>query len=159
MQYHGTVVVVPEGETAVLVLGIGPLGLFGTLRPAMEVDELLDMLGGAVQPDVEEVGFVFRSGDAGQGPDLGVAELALGQGIGEQRQLCDAMDAGERFVSELGLGPVPALRLAAVMEEELEILVLMVDAQEGISGAACRLPELDAVLIARRELAGSLRSS
>ena len=65
-----------------------------------------------------------------------------------------AMDAGERFVSELGLGLVPALRLAAAMEEELEILVLMVDAQEGISGAACRLPELDVVLIARREVAG-----
>ena len=64
------------------------------------------------------------------------------------------MDAGERFVSELGPGLVPALRLAAAMEEELEILVLMVDAQEGISGAACRLPELDAVLIARREVAG-----
>ena len=64
------------------------------------------------------------------------------------------MDAGERFVAELGLGPVLALRLAAVMGEELRILVLMVDAQEGISGAACRLPELDAVLIARREVAG-----
>ena len=40
------------------------------------------------------------------------------------------------------------------MEEELGILVLMVEAHEGISGAACRLPELDAVLIARREVAG-----
>ena len=52
------------------------------------------------------------------------------------------------------LGPVPATRLVAAMEEELGILVLMVDAQEGISGAACRLPELDAVLIARGEVAG-----
>ena len=66
----------------------------------------------------------------------------------------DAMDAGERFVAEFGLGPVPALRLAEAMQEELRILVLMVDAQEGISGAACRLPELDAVLIARCEVAG-----
>ena len=75
-------------------------------------------------------------------------------GLNRLSRFEDAMDAGERFVSELGLGPVPALRLAAVMEEELGILVLMVDAQEGISGAACRLPELDAVLIARREVAG-----
>ena len=64
------------------------------------------------------------------------------------------MDAGERFVSDLELGPMPELCLAAAMEEELGILVLMVDAQEGISGAACRLPKLDAVLIARREVAG-----
>ena len=55
---------------------------------------------------------------------------------------------------ELGLGSVPALRLAAVMKEELGTLVLMVDTQEEISGAACRLPELDAVLIARGEVAG-----
>ena len=66
----------------------------------------------------------------------------------------DAMYAGERFVTELDLGPVPASRLASAMEAELGILVLMVDAQEGISGAACRLPELDAVLIARTEVPG-----
>ena len=64
------------------------------------------------------------------------------------------MEAGERFAEELALGPVPALRLASAMEAELGILVLMVDAQKGISGAACRLPELDAVLIARSEVAG-----
>ena len=86
VQHHGAVVVVPEGEAAILVLGIGPLGLFGALGSAMEADELLHMLRGAVQSDVEEVGFVLRSGDAGQGPDLGVAELALGQRLGEQRQ-------------------------------------------------------------------------
>ena len=75
-------------------------------------------------------------------------------GLNRLSRFEDAMDAGERFASELELGPVPALRLAATMEEELGILVLMVDAQEGISGAACRLPELDAVVIARREGAG-----
>ena len=40
------------------------------------------------------------------------------------------------------------------MEDELGILVLMVDAQPGISGAACRLPELDVALIARGEVVG-----
>ncbi len=65
-----------------------------------------------------------------------------------------AMAAGERFVAEFGIGPVPAEGLARVMEEELGILVLMVDAEPGISGAACRLPELDVALIARGEVAG-----
>ena len=87
MQHHGAVVVVPEGEAAILVLGIGPLGLLGALGPAVEADELLHMLGGAVQSDVEEVGFVLRGGDAGQGPDLRVAELTLRQRFGEHRQL------------------------------------------------------------------------
>ena len=58
MQHHGAVVVVPEGETTILVLDIGPLGLFGALGPAMEADELLDMLRGAVQADVQEVGLI-----------------------------------------------------------------------------------------------------
>jgi XRE family transcriptional regulator, fatty acid utilization regulator len=66
----------------------------------------------------------------------------------------DAMAAGERFATDFGLGNVPARRLAEVMEGKLGILVLMIDAFEGVSGAACRLPELDAVLINRREIAG-----
>ena len=87
MQHHGAVVVVPEGEAAILVLGIGPLGLLGALGPAVEADELLHMLRGAVQTDVEEVNLVPGGGDAGQRPDFGVAEFALGQRFGEQRQL------------------------------------------------------------------------
>ena len=66
----------------------------------------------------------------------------------------DAVAAGERFAAEFGLGEAPALRLAQVMEQELGILVLMVDAVPGVSGAACRLPELDAVLINRTEVPG-----
>lgn len=66
----------------------------------------------------------------------------------------EAIEAGERFAVEFGLGDVPADRLIEAMAEELGILVLMVEAEKGISGAACRLPELDAVLIARREIAG-----
>ena len=65
-----------------------------------------------------------------------------------------AMRAGERFVEEFGTQGAPALWLADVMEKELSVLVLMVDAQQGISGAACRLPELDSVLIARHEVPG-----
>ena len=75
-------------------------------------------------------------------------------GLGRQSGLDEAVEAGERFAAEFDLGEVPARRLATVMQERLGILVLMVDAYRGISGAACRLPELDAVLIARGEIAG-----
>ena len=75
-------------------------------------------------------------------------------GLTRHSRFEDAMRDGERFVAEFDLGEVPARGLAEVMERELGILVLMVDACEGISGAACRLPELDAVLIARREVEG-----
>ena len=75
-------------------------------------------------------------------------------GLTKASRFEEATEAGERFAEELDLGPVPALGLASAMETELHMLVLMVDAQEGISGAACRLPELDAVLIARHEVIG-----
>ena len=75
-------------------------------------------------------------------------------GLTRHSRFEDAMLAGERFVAEYDLGDTPATGLAEVMERELDILVLMVDACEGISGAACRLPELDTVLIARREVEG-----
>lgn len=66
----------------------------------------------------------------------------------------EVMAAGERFAADFKLGPVPAERLAEVMERRLGVLVLMVDAIDGISGAACRLPDLDAVLINRNEVVG-----
>ncbi|MBA4165526.1 MAG: DNA-binding protein [Erythrobacter sp.] len=66
----------------------------------------------------------------------------------------DAMAEGERVAEELALGDVPAARLPEAMERDFGILVLMVDAVEGVSGAACRLPELDAVLVNRNEVAG-----
>jgi XRE family transcriptional regulator, fatty acid utilization regulator len=75
-------------------------------------------------------------------------------GLGRASSYEEAAVAGERFALEFGLGEVPARRLAVVMEEELGILVLMVDAVPGVSGAACRLPEFDAVLINRREVPG-----
>jgi Zn-dependent peptidase ImmA (M78 family)/transcriptional regulator with XRE-family HTH domain len=66
----------------------------------------------------------------------------------------EAMTAGERFAAECELGPVPAQKLQEVMELRFGILVLMVDAIDGVSGAACRLPDLDAVLINRHEVIG-----
>jgi Zn-dependent peptidase ImmA (M78 family)/transcriptional regulator with XRE-family HTH domain len=67
----------------------------------------------------------------------------------------DAAEAGERFAAEHKLGDVPAQRLAEVMERDLNVLVLMVTpSHAGVSGAACRLPDLDVVLINRDEVPG-----
>ena len=75
-------------------------------------------------------------------------------GLTRRSRYQEAIEAGERCSVEFGLGDIPAQRLADVMEEALGILVLMVEGEEGISAAACRLPELGAVLIARREMEG-----
>ena len=66
----------------------------------------------------------------------------------------EAMAAGERFAKDFELGAVPAEKLPEAMEQKLGILVLMADAIDGVSGAACRLPDLDVVLINRHEVAG-----
>ena len=66
----------------------------------------------------------------------------------------EAMAAGERFAKDFELGTVPAEKLPEAMEQKLGILVLMADAIDGVSGAACRLPDLDVVLINRHEVAG-----
>ena len=89
-------------------------------------------------------------------PAVGCSAPLLRRSLGLHRRsgFEDAMQAGERFAAEFSLGGVPALGLSEVMERDLGVLVLMVDAERGISGAACRLPELDAVLITRREAAG-----
>jgi XRE family transcriptional regulator, fatty acid utilization regulator len=89
-------------------------------------------------------------------PQVGKAAPLLRRALGLTRHSSfeDAMAAAERFAAEFKLGDIPATRLAEVMERELGVLVLMVDAIEGVSGAACRLPELDVVLINRHEVAG-----
>ncbi|MBU6418529.1 MAG: XRE family transcriptional regulator [Proteobacteria bacterium] len=89
-------------------------------------------------------------------PQVGRSAPLLRRALGLTRhqKFEDAMEAGERFAAEFELGDVPAARLVDVMERDLGILVLMVDAFQGISGAACRLPELDVVLINRHEVEG-----
>jgi len=63
----------------------------------------------------------------------------------------DAASAGEHIAASWELGPVPAKVLPQAVESRLNALVLMVDALPGISGAACRLPTVDAILINRCE--------
>jgi XRE family transcriptional regulator, fatty acid utilization regulator len=89
-------------------------------------------------------------------PQVGKAAPLLRRALGltKHSSFEDAMAASERFVAEYKLGDIPATRLAEVMERELGVLVLMVDTTEGVSGAACRLPQLDVVLINRHEVAG-----
>lgn len=66
----------------------------------------------------------------------------------------EAADAGEAMAVELGLGDVPSKSLATAMQDKLGILVLMVDAIPGISGAASTLPDLNVALINRQEPEG-----
>jgi len=89
-------------------------------------------------------------------PEVGYETPLLRHSLGLTRhhRFEDAAEAGERFAAEFDLGEVPANALPNVMEERLGLLVLMVNAVEGVSGAACRLPELDTVLINRREVPG-----
>lgn len=66
----------------------------------------------------------------------------------------DAQDAGERLKKELELGEVPAVRLAEIIENCLQIFVLFVDAPKNISGAACCEKDMKFILINRNEPAG-----
>lgn len=89
--------------------------------------------------------------DLGEKPSLVRQSLRLTK----HSRFEDAAEAGERFAAEHNLGDVPAQRLAEVMERDLGILVLMVTpSHSGVSGAACRLPDLDIVLINRDEVPG-----
>jgi len=65
-----------------------------------------------------------------------------------------AAGEGERLTITCNMGEVPARELPRVMEQDFGILVLMVDMDDQMSGAACRLPEMDAVLVNRRENPG-----
>lgn len=75
-------------------------------------------------------------------------------GLTRRSSFEDAAAAGERVAEELGLGEVPSRLLPEKVEEKLNTLVLMVDALNGVSGAACQLPEINAVLINRNEPEG-----
>lgn len=86
------------------------------------------------------------------GQDAPLLRRALG--ITKQSRYEDAAAAGERFATEFRLGDVPAHALPEVIQRKFGILLLNVDAIEGISGAACRLPDLDVVLVNRREVPG-----
>ena len=62
--------------------------------------------------------------------------------------------AAERLAADWKLGDAPAQNLEAAIQEKLRTLVLHVDAPEGISGAAFKLPEMNAILVNRNEPEG-----
>jgi XRE family transcriptional regulator, fatty acid utilization regulator len=62
-----------------------------------------------------------------------------------------AQAQGEAIGLALELGEVPALNLADIVENQLDTLVLHVDAIKGVSGAACQLDQLNTILINRHE--------
>lgn len=72
----------------------------------------------------------------------------------ENTRIEEASIAGEQLAEELGLGEAPGVNLIQAAEEKLGAIVLHVDPEEGISGAACRLQDLNAVIINRKEPVG-----
>lgn len=66
----------------------------------------------------------------------------------------EARAAAEALGREWDLGEIPVLRLGARVSDRLGALVLYVDAPLSISGAACQLPALSAILINRNEPEG-----
>ncbi len=66
----------------------------------------------------------------------------------------EAQAAAEALVVQWKLQGVPGPKLAEAVEDRLGVAVLHVDAPPGISGAACRLPEVNVVLISRNEPMG-----
>ncbi len=77
-------------------------------------------------------------------------------GLDERSMFEQAQSSAERLVAQFDLGPLPGQKLIEFVESSLDIPVLFVDMnneeqQGSISGAACHLPELGAVLVNRRE--------
>jgi XRE family transcriptional regulator, fatty acid utilization regulator len=66
----------------------------------------------------------------------------------------EARAVAEGLGQQWELGEIPALNLEGRLREKLGALVLYVDAPAIISGAACQLPGLNAVLINRKEPEG-----
>lgn len=74
--------------------------------------------------------------------------------LSERSSFEEAQESGEELRQAWVLGAVPADSLPEAVERELGVLVLFVDAQPGISGAAVHLPGCHAILINRHEPAG-----
>ena len=77
VQDHRAVVLVPEGEPALSMPGIGAFGLVRLARLAIEAGEFLHVRRSAVPADVEQVRLVVGGRDAGERAHLGVAKFAL----------------------------------------------------------------------------------
>ena len=74
--------------------------------------------------------------------------------LNERSAFEDAIAAGEALGAEWKLGDQPAITLDQAIQEHLRALVLYVEAPKGISGAACKVPGANAILINRMEPEG-----
>lgn len=72
--------------------------------------------------------------------------------IRKESTLDDAYREGSRVANSFELGDIPANKLASVLCEKLDILILHLDAVSGISGAACKLGPLHSIMINRNEV-------
>ncbi len=90
----------------------------------------------------------------GEGEKAPPSPLALRLPLTERSTYEQARAVAEALGREWDLGEIPAWRLEARVRERLGALVLYVDAPRSISGAACQLPGLNAILINRNEPAG-----
>ena len=92
-----------------------------------------------------------RLGKAQSAP---VSPLQYRLPLSERSTFEEARAVAEALGRDWDLGEIPALRLDARVRERLGALVLFVDAPLSISGAACQLPGLNAILINRKEPEG-----
>ena len=91
-----------------------------------------------------------------QGRRQGIASNPLRPklALNENSTFEEAQAAGEALWTNWNLGDVPAMRLIETAEKQLDLLVLHVDAPDGISGAACQVSGADSILINRNDLEG-----
>lgn len=94
----------------------------------------------------------FRHLSALKGEPVNSALRRLG--LTERSTYEDAWAAGEAVGKLLDLGEIPAQRLVHALQDQFDTLVLYVDASPGISGAACQLGALNAILVNRKEPLG-----
>jgi len=90
----------------------------------------------------------------GQGKDTSASPLQPRLPLTQHSAYEDASAAAEALGREWALGEIPALRLPECVRDKLGALVLYVDAPKSISGAACQVPGLNAILINRKEPEG-----
>jgi transcriptional regulator with XRE-family HTH domain len=90
----------------------------------------------------------------GKGRDEPPSPLQPRLQLTEKSSYEEARAVAEALGRDWDLGEIPGLRLKDAVEDKLHALVLYVDAPAGISGAACQLPGLNAILINRKEPEG-----
>jgi Zn-dependent peptidase ImmA (M78 family)/transcriptional regulator with XRE-family HTH domain len=83
-----------------------------------------------------------------------VNSMLMQVGLTRKSTFEEAAEAGDVLAHALNLLPVPAQKLPEVLEENLNTLVLFVDPEVGVSGAACQVSEHNTIIINRQESEG-----